>query len=62
MALLQMGRLSEAASQLIDWIDRSRATIVELGSATTPRNLRNVEIQICKLAVLRNDVDAHKPR
>lgn len=62
MALLQMGKLSEAVGQLIDWIDRSRATVDDLASNTTPRNLRNVEIQICKLAVLKNDVDAHRPR
>ncbi|KAK6730474.1 hypothetical protein RB195_007126 [Necator americanus] len=56
--LLQMGRLSEAADQLIAWIRKTRGTLNELSVAAP--TLRQLEIQRCQLTVVSNDVHAHE--
>ncbi|VDM80845.1 unnamed protein product, partial [Strongylus vulgaris] len=56
--LLQMGRLSEAADQLIAWMRKTRATLDELSVAAP--TLRQLEIQRCQLTVVSNDVHAHE--
>ncbi|EYB85849.1 hypothetical protein Y032_0289g1495 [Ancylostoma ceylanicum] len=56
--LLQMGRLSEAADQLIAWMRKTRGTLDELSVAAP--TLRQLEIQRCQLTVVSNDVHAHE--
>lgn len=58
--LLQMGRLSEAADQLIAWMRKTRGTLDELSVAAP--TLRQLEIQRCQLTVVSNDVHAHESR
>ncbi|KHJ97611.1 spectrin repeat-containing domain protein [Oesophagostomum dentatum] len=58
--LLQMGRLSEAADQLIAWMRKTRGTLDELSVAAP--TLRQLEIQRCQLTVVANDVHAHENR
>ena len=58
---MEMGRLGEAIDQLIAWETRTEETIGEL-TASTPTNLRQIEILQCKVAVVANDVHAHESR
>ena len=56
-----MGHWGDAADQLIAWMDRTKTTLNEL-TPTGRASLREIEIQQCKLTVVRNDVHAHEPR
>ncbi|GMR52445.1 hypothetical protein PMAYCL1PPCAC_22640, partial [Pristionchus mayeri] len=59
-SLLEKGQLLETAEQLLLWIEKTQATVSDLSHAP-PTNLGQVEIAVCKLAVIKNDVHAHEP-
>ncbi|EGT34885.1 hypothetical protein CAEBREN_18491 [Caenorhabditis brenneri] len=59
-SMLQMGKLSDAISQLTAWMDKTKSTLTEFSLPRTAVNLRDIEIAKCKLVVLNNDVHAHQ--
>uniref|UniRef100_A0A915N437 GAR domain-containing protein n=1 Tax=Meloidogyne javanica TaxID=6303 RepID=A0A915N437_MELJA len=66
-ALLDMGQFSQAHAQLVDWIDKTLTTLdgVEgewrLYSDSGASGLKHIEIALCKLRILQNDISAHQP-
>ncbi|CAB3407856.1 unnamed protein product [Caenorhabditis bovis] len=58
-SLLQMGNLSDAIAQLTAWMDKTKATLIEIAPSKNSVNLRDIEIAQCKLAVISNDVHSH---
>nr|CAD2200604.1 unnamed protein product [Meloidogyne enterolobii] len=66
-ALLDMGQFSQAHAQLVDWIDKTLTTLdgVEgewrLYSDGGASGLKHIEIALCKLRILQNDISAHQP-
>uniref|UniRef100_A0A915LT65 Dystrophin n=1 Tax=Meloidogyne javanica TaxID=6303 RepID=A0A915LT65_MELJA len=66
-ALLDMGQFSQAHAQLVDWIDKTLTTLdgVEgewrLYADSGASGLKHIEIALCKLRILQNDISAHQP-
>ncbi|GMT26946.1 hypothetical protein PFISCL1PPCAC_18243, partial [Pristionchus fissidentatus] len=59
-SLLEKGQLLETAEQLLLWVEKTQSTVADL-SLDGPSNLGQIEIALCKLAVVKNDVHAHEP-
>uniref|UniRef100_A0A8R1E2J6 GAR domain-containing protein n=1 Tax=Caenorhabditis japonica TaxID=281687 RepID=A0A8R1E2J6_CAEJA len=59
-SMLQMGKLSDAIAQLTAWMDKTRATLVDIAPPKSAVNLRDIEVAQCKLVVVSNDVHAHQ--
>ncbi|CAI2296036.1 unnamed protein product [Caenorhabditis sp. 36 PRJEB53466] len=59
-SLLHMGKLEDMIEQLLAWMDKTKATLVEIAPPKSAVNLRDIEIAQCKLAVVSNDVHSHQ--
>jgi hypothetical protein len=59
-SLLDMGQFAQAHGQMLSWMDKTEATLA--GIYPNPGGgLKHVEIEMCKLRVLQNDIQAHQP-
>lgn len=59
-ALLEMGQFSDAYEQILVWLDKTKVTLDSIDM--NPKNLKNIEIELCKFRVLQNDICAHLSR
>jgi dystonin len=59
-ALLDMGQFAQAHAQLLAWLEKTAATLGGVDPAPAG-GLKHVEIELCKLRVLLNDIGGHQP-
>jgi dystonin len=58
-ALLEMGQFEQAHAQLESWMDKTDITLDEIQPNT--KDLKHIEIELCKLKVIQNDIQSHVP-
>uniref|UniRef100_A0A7E4ZUS0 GAR domain-containing protein n=1 Tax=Panagrellus redivivus TaxID=6233 RepID=A0A7E4ZUS0_PANRE len=58
-ALLEGGQFDQAAKSLATWISKTDATLDELQPMS--RDQKHIEVELCKLKVIQNDILAHLP-
>lgn len=58
--MLDMGQFSYAFEQMNAWLKKTE-TMLDGVDARPSGGLRQVEIELCKLCIIQNDMAAHQP-
>lgn len=58
--LLEMGQFAQAHDQLAGWIENASKELDSI--QPSPSGLKEIEIELCKLRVIQNDIASHQPR